>query len=116
MISKKKERNEAPRRDYPMKPEGLTAPVNSQAKPYNANGIELTACQLHEALSMAGTMELAVLFPDRSRVRIFYNETGHSGPGLYCECVDAEDEGCLFLDGSASWLTEKWCRELVEGK
>ncbi|HHA2947813.1 TPA: hypothetical protein ACOFEK_002780, partial [Stenotrophomonas maltophilia] len=27
--------------------------------------------------------------------------TGHSGPGLYCECVGAEEEGCILLDGTA---------------
>ncbi|MCU1008649.1 hypothetical protein JAK76_06580 [Stenotrophomonas maltophilia] len=68
---------------------------------YNTGGIELTACQLHEALLMAGTPELGVPFEDRGRVRIFQSETGHSGPGLYCECVDAEEEGCILLDGTS---------------
>lgn len=70
------------------------------APPYNAGGIELTACQLHEALMMAGSPELALPFEDRSQVRIFRNENGHSGPGLYCECVDVEEEGCILLDGT----------------
>lgn len=68
---------------------------------YNTGGIELTACQLHEALLMAGTPELGVPFEDRGRVRIFQSETGHSGPGLYCECVDVEEEGCILLDGTS---------------
>ncbi|WP_285311227.1 hypothetical protein [Stenotrophomonas maltophilia] len=68
---------------------------------YNSDGISLTACQLHEALLMAGDPELDVPFEDRSLVRIFWTETGHSGPGLYCECVDAEEEGCILLDGTA---------------
>ncbi len=50
---------------------------------------------------MAGDPELDVPFEDRSLVRIFWTETGHSGPGLYCECVDAEEEGCILLDGTA---------------
>lgn len=68
---------------------------------YNSAGISLTACQLHEALLMAGDPELDVPFEDRSLVRIFWTETGHSGPGLYCECVGAEEEGCILLDGTA---------------
>lgn len=72
-----------------------------QEPAYNAAGISLTACQLHEALLMAGDPELDVPFEDRSLVRIFSTETGHSGPGLYCECVDAEEGGCILLDGSA---------------
>ncbi len=68
---------------------------------YNKGGIELTACQLHEALLMAGTPELGVPFEDHGRVRIFQSETGHSGPGLYCECVDVEEEGCILLDGTS---------------
>lgn len=74
-------------------------PVGEPA--YNSAGISLTACQLHEALLMAGDPELDVPFEDRSLVRIFWTETGHSGPGLYCECVDAEEEGCIRLDGTA---------------
>lgn len=74
-------------------------PVGEPA--YNSAGISLTACQLHEALLMAGDPELDVPFEDRSLVRIFWTETGHSGPGLYCECVDAEEEGCILLDGTA---------------
>ncbi len=74
-------------------------PVGEPA--YNSAGISLTACQLHEALLMAGDPELDVPFEDRSLVRIFCTETGHSGPGLYCECVDAEEEGCILLDGTA---------------
>lgn len=74
-------------------------PVGEPA--YNSAGISLTACQLHEALLMAGDPELDVPFEDRSLVRIFWTETGHSGPGLYCECVDAEEEGCILLDGAA---------------
>lgn len=74
-------------------------PVGAPA--YNSAGISLTACQLHEALLMAGDPELDVPFEDRSLVRIFWTETGHSGPGLYCECVDAEEEGCILLDGTA---------------
>jgi len=73
----------------------------STAPSYNTGGIELTACQLHEALLMAGTPELGVPFEDRGRVRIFQSETGHSGPGLYCECVDVEEEGCILLDGTS---------------
>ena len=73
----------------------------AQQPAYNAAGISLTACQLHEALLMAGDPELDVPFEDRSLVRIFSTETGHSGPGLYCECVDAEEEGCILLDGTA---------------
>ncbi len=73
----------------------------STAPSYNTGGIELTACQLHEALLMAGTPELGVPFEDRGRVRIFQSETGHSGPGLYCECVDVEGEGCILLDGTS---------------
>ena len=72
-----------------------------EAVAYNAGGIELTACQLHEALLMAGSPELDVEFDDRSRVRIFHTDNGHSGPGLYCECVDVEEEGCILLDGSS---------------
>lgn len=68
---------------------------------HNTGGIELTACQLHEALLMAGTPELGMPFEDRDRVRIFQSETGHSGPGLYCECVDVEEEGCILLDGTS---------------
>ncbi|WP_311238280.1 MULTISPECIES: hypothetical protein [unclassified Xanthomonas] len=67
----------------------------------NANCLDLTACQLHEALMMAGDPEFDREFDDRSRVRIFYSEKGHSGAGLYCECVDAEEEGCILLDGSS---------------
>jgi len=78
-----------------MTSEQSTAPI------YNAGGIELTACQLHEALLMAGTPELGAPFEDRGRVRIFQSETGHSGPGLYCECVDVEEEGCILLDGTS---------------
>ncbi|HFJ9697441.1 TPA: hypothetical protein ACGW13_000211 [Stenotrophomonas maltophilia] len=74
-------------------------PVGEPA--YNSAGISLTACQLHEALLMAGDPELDVPFEDRSLVRIFWTETGHSGPGLYCECVGAEEEGCILLDGTA---------------
>ncbi|MEW2849773.1 hypothetical protein [Stenotrophomonas maltophilia] len=74
-------------------------PVGKPA--YNSAGISLTACQLHEALLMAGDPELDVPFEDRSLVRIFWTETGHSGPGLYCECVGAEEEGCILLDGTA---------------
>lgn len=74
-------------------------PVGEPA--YNSAGIPLTACQLHEALLMAGDPELDVPFEDRSLVRIFWTETGHSGPGLYCECVGAEEEGCILLDGTA---------------
>ncbi|EQM87207.1 hypothetical protein L681_20825 [Stenotrophomonas maltophilia MF89] len=73
----------------------------AQQPAYNAAGISLTACQLHEALLMAGDPELDVPFEDRSLVRIFSTEMGHSGPGLYCECVDAEEEGCILLDGTA---------------
>lgn len=73
----------------------------AQLPAYNAAGISLTACQLHEALLMAGDPELDVPFEDRSLVRIFCTETGHSGPGLYCECVDAEEEGCILLDGTS---------------
>lgn len=76
-------------------------PVGTTEQPYNSGGIELTACQLHEALLMAGSPELDVPFEDRSLVRIFWTETGHSGPGLYCECVGAEEEGCILLDGTA---------------
>ncbi len=72
-----------------------------QQPAYNAAGISLTACQLHEALLMAGDPELDVPFEDRSLVRIFSTETGHSGPGLYCECVDAEEYGCILLDGTS---------------
>ncbi|MCU1054152.1 hypothetical protein JAK47_06335 [Stenotrophomonas maltophilia] len=75
--------------------------VGATEQPYNSGGIELTACQLHEALLMAGSPELDVPFEDRSLVRIFWTETGHSGPGLYCECVGAEEEGCILLDGTA---------------
>ncbi|ENE1253996.1 hypothetical protein ABM187_004237 [Stenotrophomonas maltophilia] len=74
-------------------------PVGEPA--YNSAGISLTACQLHEALLMAGDPELDVPFEDRSLVRIFWTDTGHSGPGLYCECVGAEEEGCILLDGTA---------------
>jgi|GEM_PF-5713132 len=73
----------------------------AQEPAYNAAGISLTACQLHEALLMTGDPELDVPFEDRSLVRIFSTETGHSGPGLYCECVDAEEEGCILLDGTS---------------
>lgn len=73
---------------------------------YNAHGINLTACQLHEALMMAGSPELALPFEDRSQVRIFQNDQGHSGPGLYCECVDAEEYGCVLLDGTSASLIE----------
>jgi len=76
-------------------------PVGDEEQPYNLGGIELTACQLHEALLMAGDPELDVPFEDRSLVRIFWTETGHSGPGLYCECVGAEEDGCILLDGTA---------------
>lgn len=76
-------------------------PVGATDQQYNSGGIELTACQLHEALLMAGSPELDVPFEDRSLVRIFWTETGHSGRGLYCECVGAEEEGCILLDGSA---------------
>lgn len=76
-------------------------PVGATDQSYNSGGIELTACQLHEALLMAGSLELDVPFEDRGRVRIFQNETGHSGSGLYCECVDAEEQGCILLDGSS---------------
>lgn len=76
-------------------------PVEATEQSYNSGGIELTACQLHEALLMAGSPELDVPFEDRSLVRIFWAETGHSGPGLYCECVGAEEEGCILLDGTA---------------
>lgn len=72
-----------------------------QEPAYNAAGLSLTACQLHEALLMAGDPELDVPFEDRGLVRIFWTEAGHSGPGLYCECVDAEEEGCILLDGTA---------------
>lgn len=72
-----------------------------KAVAYNSGGIELTACQLHEALLMAGSPELDVEFDDRSRVRIFHTDNGHSGPGLYCECVDVEEEGCILLDGTS---------------
>ncbi|MBN5049463.1 hypothetical protein JY456_03800 [Stenotrophomonas maltophilia] len=68
---------------------------------YNSGGIELTACQLRKALLMAGTPELGMPFEDRSRVRIFQSETGHSGLGLYCECVDVEEEGFILLDGTS---------------
>ncbi|WP_349782365.1 hypothetical protein [Xanthomonas arboricola] len=78
-----------------------TSPVHTHSPAYNAGGIELTACQLHEALLMAGSPELDVDFEDRGRVRIFHTESGHSGPGLYCECVDVEDEGCMLLDGTS---------------
>lgn len=74
-------------------------PVGEPA--YNSAGISLTACQLHEALLMAGDPELDVPLEDRSLVRIFWTDTGHSGPGLYCECVGAEEEGCILLDGTA---------------
>lgn len=82
---------------------GLAArqPVEATEQSYNSGGIELTACQLHEALLMAGNPELDVPFEDRSLVRIFWTETGHSGSGLYCECVGAEEEGCILLDGTA---------------
>lgn len=76
-------------------------PVGATEKPNNLGGIELTTCQLREALLMAGSPELDVPFEDRGRVRIFQNETGHSGPGLYCECVDVEEEGCILLDGTS---------------
>lgn len=76
-------------------------PVEATEQPYNSGGIELTACQLHEALLLAGSPELHVPFEDRSLVRIFWTETGHSGRGLYCECVGAEEEGCILLDGTA---------------
>lgn len=84
-------------------PEPINArqPVGATDQQYNSGGIELTACQLHEALLMAGSPELDVPFEDRSLVRIFWTETGHSGRGLYCECVGAEEEGCILLDGSA---------------
>jgi len=81
-------------------------PVGYEEQPYNSGGIELTACQLHEALLMAGDPELDVPFEDRSLVRIFWTETGHSGPGLYCECVGAEEEGCILLDGTAPAIGE----------
>lgn len=71
------------------------------ASPYNSSGIDLTACQLLEALMMAGDPEFDTDFDDRGRVRIFYNEAGHSGPGVYCECVGAEEEGCILLDGTS---------------
>jgi len=73
----------------------------AQEAAYNAAGISLTACQLHEALLMAGDPELDVPFEDRGQVRIFWMEAGHSSPGLYCECVDVEEEGCILLDGTA---------------
>ncbi len=83
--------------------DGLAAqPASAQeAVAYNSGGIELTACQLHEALLMAGSPELDVEFDDRSRVRIFHADNGHSGPGFYCECVDVEEEGCILLDGTS---------------
>ncbi len=78
-----------------------------QAVAYNAGGIDLTACQLHEALMMAGDPEFDVDFEDRGRVRIFYSETGHSGAGVYCECVDAEEEGCIKLDGTSPAIRDR---------
>ncbi|OOW99239.1 hypothetical protein Xgly_03325 [Xanthomonas citri pv. glycines] len=75
--------------------------------PYNAGGIELTACQLHEALLMAGDPEFDTDFEDRPRVRIFRTESGHSGPGLYCECVDVEEEGCILLDGTSPAIRQQ---------
>ncbi|KIJ00443.1 hypothetical protein ST27_10095 [Xanthomonas phaseoli pv. phaseoli] len=80
---------------------GDTAPPAPAASSYNSSDIDLTACQLLEALMMAGDPEFDTDFDDRGRVRIFYNEAGHSGPGVYCECVDAEEEGCILLDGTA---------------
>jgi len=80
---------------------GAHQPAAHGEQPYNATGISLTACQLHEALLMAGAPELDVPFEDRGLVRIFWMDVGHSGPGLYCECVDAEEEGCILLDGTA---------------
>lgn len=78
------------------------APVAGEAAQHNVHAcIDLTACQLREALLMAGDPEFDTDFDDRPRVRIFYMEKGHSGPGLYCECVDAEEEGCILLDGTS---------------
>ncbi|WP_313171405.1 dATP/dGTP pyrophosphohydrolase domain-containing protein [Stenotrophomonas sp.] len=86
-----------------------------EAVAYNAGGIELTACQLHEALLMAGSPELDVEFDDRSRVRIFHTDNGHSGPGLYCECVDVEEEGCILLDGTSPAIAAPIAAAPVEG-
>lgn len=85
---------------------GESAPYG-QAVAHNAGGIDLTACQLHEALMMAGDPEFDVDFEDRGRVRIFYSETGHSGAGVYCECVDAEEEGCIKLDGTSPAIRDR---------
>lgn len=85
--------------------DGGQVPV-AQGPAYNAAGISLTACQLHEALLMAGDPELDVPFEDRGQVRIFWMDAGHSGPGVYCECVDAEEEGCILLDGTAPALRQ----------
>ena len=79
----------------------------------------MTACQLREALLMAGDPELEVPFEDRSLVRIFWTESGHSGPGLYCECVDAEEDGCIVLDGTSpaiippSQAAGLWCLHVL---
>lgn len=86
-----------------------------EAVAYNAGGIEMTACQLHEALLMAGSPELDVEFDDRSRVRIFRTDNGHSGPGLYCECVDVEEEGCILLDGTSPAIAAPVAAAPVDG-
>lgn len=85
----------------------LAVAFAAQEVPYNAAGIDLTACQLHEALLMAGDPDFEADFEDRGRVRIFYTETGHSGPGLYCECVDVEEEGCILLDGTSPAIRQQ---------
>ncbi|HHA2676658.1 TPA: hypothetical protein ACOECQ_002782 [Stenotrophomonas maltophilia] len=94
-------------------------PAGRAEQAYNAVGVSMTACQLREALLMAGDPELDVPFEDRSLVRIFWTESGHSGPGLYCECVDAEEDGCIVLDGTSPAIVPRsqaaglWCLHVL---